>query len=364
MKTRILLCALICLTLYSVAAAAEKAETNAASSNGFPDEREFGRMADGTVVRQFTLHNARGMVVRVITYGAIITEIQAPDRNGQMTNVVLGADSLERYTRGFTAAAVIGRFANRIANARFAIGGVEYHVTPNAGKNHIHGGRKGFASVVWRAQPLPNGDHGVGVRLTYQCADGEEGYPGNLTARVTYSLNDRNELRLDYEATTDKPTPVNLTNHAYFNLAGGGDVMNHELWLAADRYTLADAQLIPTGEIGSVEGSPLDFTKPALIGARIGEIQPRSGLYDHNFVINGGGGSLVLAARVREPRSGRVMEMRTTQPGVQLYTGNGRAFCLETQHYPDSPNRPEFPSTILRPGQVFESTTTFAFSAE
>lgn len=326
------------------------------------EETEFGKTADGAAVKQFTLRNAKGMTVKGITFGAIITEIQVPDRNGATINIVLGADSLDRYTRGFPAAAVLGRVANRISKARFKIDGVEYKVTANSGQNHIHGGRKGFASVVWRAEPLPASDTQAGVRLTYRSADGEEGYPGNLTASVTYSLTDQNELRLDYEATADKPTPVNMSNHAYFNLAGGGDVSGHELWLAADRYTPTDAQLIPTGEIASVKGSALDFTTPALIGARGDQIKPRPNVYDHNFVINGDGKSLVLAARVREPKSGRVMEMRTTQPGVQLYTGNPGTFCLETQHFPDSVNHPEFPSTILRPGETFKSTTSFTFS--
>ena len=328
------------------------------------EEREFGKLDDGTAIKQFTLRNAKGMVVKVITYGAIITEIQAPDRNGKTANVILGSDSFDSYRRGFPAAAVIGRFANRIANAQFSIDGTEYKVTANAGKNHIHGGRKGFAKVVWVAKPLPADNRKAGVQFTYLSADDEEGYPGNLTASVTYTLNDDNELRLDYGATTDKPTTVNLTNHAYFNLGGDGDVLSHELWLDADHYTRSDAQLIPTGEIATVKGTPLDFTKPATIGSRGDQLKPRVNVYDHNYVINGGGKALVLAARVHEPKSGRVMEVRTTQPGVQLYTGNPRAFCLETQHYPDSINRPEFPSTIVRPGQPFKSTTSFTFSTK
>jgi aldose 1-epimerase len=305
------------------------------------------------------------MTAKIITYGAIISDLQAPDRNGAFTNVVLGADSLDGYFgRGAVpGAAVIGRVANRIAGARFTIDGVEYRVSANAGTNHIHGGRKGFASVVWQAQALPVAKDQAGVRLTYLSKDGEEGYPGNLTASVTYTLTDNNELRLDYMATTDKPTLVNLCNHAYFNLAGGGDVLGQELWLNADRYTPADASLIPTGEIAPVKGTPLDFTTPVLIGARVNEIKPRP-IYDHNYVINGGGKSLVLAARDRDPRSGRVMEVRTTEPGVQLYTGRQGTFCLETQHFPDSIHHPNFPTTILRPGERFESTTIFAFSAK
>lgn len=329
------------------------------------EEREFGKLDDGTVVKQFILRNAKGMTVKIITYGAIISDLQAPDRNGAFTNVVLGADSLDGYFgRGAVpSAAVIGRVANRIAGARFTIDGVEYKVTANAGTNHIHGGRKGFANVAWQAQALPVAKEQAAIRLTYLSKDGEEGYPGNLTATVTYTLTDNNELRLDYTATTDKPTLVNLCNHAYFNLAGGGDALGHELWLNADRYTPADASLIPTGEIAPVKGTPLDFTTPALIGARVNEIKPRP-IYDHNYVINGGGKSLVLAARARDPKSGRVMEVRTTEPGVQLYTGRPGTFCLETQHFPDSVNHPNFPSTILRPGEKFESTTIFAFSTK
>ena len=332
------------------------------------EEREFGKTPEGTAVKLFTLRNATGMSAKIMTYGAILTELQAPDRSGVMTNVVLGADNFDQYLKGFPgSAAVIGRFANRIAKARFALDGVEYKLAANNGPNHLHGGPKGFAQVVWQAKPLPVGPREAAVRFTYLSKDGEEGYPGNLTVKVTYTLTDDNALRIDYEATTDKATPVNLTNHAYFNLAGSGDVLDHELWLAADRYTPADDQLIPTGQIAGVKGTPLDFTTPTRIGARINQFKPGLNGYDHNFVLGGDGKSLVLAARAIDPKSGRVMEVRTTQPGVQLYTGNHLkhgGFCLETQHYPDSVNRPDFPSTILRPGQTFKSTTAFAFSAK
>jgi aldose 1-epimerase len=332
------------------------------------EQSEFGRMPDGAEVRQFTLRNAHGMTARVITYGAILTELRVPDRQGVLTNVVLGADSLEDYLGGFGgAAAVIGRFANRIAGARFTLDGVEYPLAANNGPNHLHGGPGGFARVVWKAEALPPGEHESSVRLTYLSKDGEEGYPGNLGVTVVYTLTDDNELRIDYQATTDKATPVNLTNHAYFNLAGSGKIHDHILWLNAGRYTPADEELIPTGEIAPVEGTPLDFTQPTAIGARINELKPRLNGYDHNFVIDGGGDSLVLAARAHDPRTGRVMEVRTTEPGVQLYTGNHlqhAGFCLETQHYPDSVNRPDFPSTILRPDDTFKSTTIFAFSSQ
>jgi aldose 1-epimerase len=330
------------------------------------DEHDFGKMPDGTVIRQFTLRNANGMVVKLMTFGAMINEIQAPDRHGVFTNVVLGTNSFDAYLNNtFTAQAqVIGRVANRIANARFTLDGVEYHLAANAGPNTIHGGRKGFGRQVWQAQIPPPSRHKASVRFTYFSKDGEEGFPGSLTASVTYTLTDRNELRLDYQATTDKATPVNLCCHAYFNLAGSGDVQGQELWLNAGHYTTTDAQLIPTGEIAPVKGTPLDFTKPALIGARADQLKPHAGVYDNNYVINGGGKSLVLAARARDPQSGRVLEVRTTEPGVQLYTGNPHAFALETQHYPDSINHTNFPSTVLRPGKVFKSTTVFSFSAK
>jgi aldose 1-epimerase len=338
-------------------------------SNDRLEEAVFGTMLDGTDVKQFTLRNRSGMTVKIISYGAIVTEIQAPDRDGNMINVVRGADTLEPYLRGFPAAAVIGRVANRIANARFSIDDVEYHVTVNhRGKHHLHGGDRGFAKVVWDAEALPVTGNEAGVRLTYLSVDGEDGYPGNVTATVTYTLSDDNELRLDYTATTDRPTIVNMTNHAYFDLGGQGDLSTHELWLNADRYTSADSELIPTGEFSSVTNTPLDFTTPEFIGARMDQIQePVDGFYDHNLVFNsasGDGRGVVLVARVRELSSGRVMEVRTDQPAMQLYTGNPVGFCLETQNYPDAINHENFPSPIIRPGAPYRSTTIFAFSAE
>ncbi|HOX02432.1 MAG TPA: aldose epimerase family protein [Candidatus Paceibacterota bacterium] len=344
------------------------------------ETREFGRMPDGTSVPLFTLRNARGMIARVTSFGAILTELQVPDRNGQLANVILGADSLAAYLQGHpAAAAVIGRFANRIAGARFVIDGTEYRLAANSGPNHIHGGVKGFAKVLWQAEPLPPAQGSVAVRFTYLSRDGEEGYPGNLTATVTYTLTDDNELRLDYTARTDKPTPVNLTNHVYFNLAGAGDILDHELWLAADRYTPANDQLIPTGQIAPVQNTPLDFTRPTPIGQRIEQLKPRPGGYDHNFVLASHPPAPELFARLRDPKSGRILEASTTEPGVQLYTANhlnmnaGTAgaryprhggVCLETQHYPNSINQPEFPSPIVRPGQLRQSTTVFRFSAQ
>jgi aldose 1-epimerase len=340
----------------------------------------FGKTTDGTEVHLYTLRNSQGANAKIMTYGAIVTELHVTDRKGQYTNVVLGADDFEAYLKGFPAsAAVIGRFANRIGQARFTLDGVEYKLAANNGPNHIHGGRRGFAQRVWVGEALPSRDSEAAIRLTYFSKDGEEGYPGNLRVSVTYTLTDDQELRLDYEATTDKTTVVNLTNHAYFNLAGGGDALDHELWLDADRYTPADDQLIPTGEIASVKGTPLDFTQAMAIGARIERLKPRPGGYDHNYVINRSGNHLALFARASDSKSGRVMEAFTTEPGVQLYTGNhlqqitaaggvafGRhgGFCLETQHFPDSPNKPQFPSVIVRPGQPFKSTTVFKFSAK
>ncbi len=355
-------------------------QTSRAATIDRLERRDFGKLPDGSDVQLFILRNAHGMVAKIMTYGATITELEFPDRTGATTNVVLGAESLEQYLKGFPAAAsVIGRFANRIAGAQFTLDGHDYQLAANSGPNHIHGGRKNFARVVWSAKPLPESPHASAVQLTYLSRDGEEGYPGNVTVHVTYTLTDENELRLDYEATTDKPTPINLTNHAYFNLAGSGDILDHILWLAAARYTPADSQLIPTGDIASVKGTPLDFTTPTAIGARIEQLKPAMNGYDHNFVIDGGGDSLVLAARLKDPKSGRVMELHTTQPGVQIYTGNhlnGRTagvggvkyphhggVALETQHFPDSVHRPDFPSTILRPGQTCHNTTVFTFSA-
>jgi aldose 1-epimerase len=342
-------------------------------------QQAWGKTADGTVVHLFTLTNRHGLVAKVTSFGAILTELRVPDRAGRMADVVLGFDNLEAYLKGHPAfGSTIGRFANRIARARFTVDGLEYPVAANNGAHHIHGGRKGFDKVVWQARPLPPQEGQAAVEFSYLSPDGEEGYPGNLKVTVTYTLTDRDELRIDYGATTDKATPINLTNHSYFNLAGSGDVLAQDLMINADRYTPADSDLIPTGEIASVKGTPLDFTKPEKIGARIEQFKPQPNGYDHNYVINGAPGTLRLAARASDPASGRVMEVSTTEPGVQLYTGNwldGKirgvdgvvyprhgGFCLETQHYPDSPNKPTFPSCILRPGQTFSSTTVFRFS--
>jgi aldose 1-epimerase len=343
-------------------------------------KHEFGKMPDGVPVKLYTLRNSKGVTAKILSYGAIIAAIEVPDRNGAMTNVVLGAKDLASYLKFGGAAAVMGRYANRIANARFTLDGIEYKLAANNGKNHLHGGTRNFSKVIWdgiegmtpkvRAKQLdvtPAVSPHSFVRLTYISKDGEEGYPGNLTVKVTYTLTDEDELCIDYEATTDKATPVNFTNHAYFNLAGGGSALDHELWLAAEEYTPFDAELIPTGEIASVKGTPFDFTTPTRIGARIDQLKPKPGGYDQNYVLKSDGRTPVLFARLTDPKSGRVMEVRTTEPGVQLYSANHlkhNSVCLETQHYPDSPNQPKFPSTILRPGQTFKSTTIFAFSTK
>lgn len=334
----------------------------------------FGTMPDGVRVEQFTLHGSHGASAKVITLGAILADLKVPDRDGRLASVVREITPSEQgFQRGFpNAAAVFGRVANRVANGKFTLEGKDYQVTKNAGAHHIHGGTKNFSKVVWRAS-IPDPKKSA-VRLSYTCADGEEGYPGKVEVSITYTLTPENTLRLDYEATTDQPTPINLTNHAYFNLGGGGDVAHTELTLNADRYTAADADLIPTGKIESVAGSPLDFKRSTALGGRAAQLEKRR--YDHNFVLNKTEGStaIAFAARAHDPRSGRTMEVWTTEPGVQLYTSVFGAkpakdapisfFCLETQHFPDSVNHPNFPSTILRPGQTFHSTTEFRFSAK
>ncbi|MCS7091711.1 MAG: aldose epimerase family protein [Verrucomicrobiota bacterium] len=330
--------------------------------------REHPTVADGRTVREFVLRNANGLEVRGIGWGATLTAVVVPDRTGGRTNVILAPAELQDYWRGFGgAASVIGRVANRIARARFLLDGREYRLTANHGLHHLHGGRRGFGQVWWELA-----DEGVGgdrswVRWAYVSPDGEEGYPGTLRVTVTYALTDGDDLEVVYEGRTDQTTVVNLTQHAYFNLAGGGDVRGHELWLAARFYTPADRHLIPTGEIRSVLGTPLDFTQPKLLGTHLDELEPHLGGYDHNYVHGGDGREARLVARLRHPGSGRGMEVWTTEPGLQLYTGNHlghRGVCLETQHYPDAVNQPHFPSVVLRPGEVYRSRTVFRFRNE
>ncbi len=337
--------------------------------------------AEGKPVQLFTLKNAKGMVAKVTNYGTTLTELHVPDRNGRMGDVVLGFDSLDRYLQGHPFfGCIAGRVANRIAGAKFTLDGKEYALAANNGPNHIHGGRKGFDKHVWEAEAKETSD-GPSVRMWRTSPDGEEGYPGNLAVTVTYTLTPANELRIEFTATTDKPTIVNLANHSYWNLAGhgSGDILGHELEIAADRYTPADAQLIPTGEIKAVAGTPFDFTKPKKIGAEHAKTGlPNTAGYDHNFVVNGKPGDLRPAVRACDPASGRVMELLTSAPGVQLYTANfldsktvgkGGApyrkhggFCLETQHYPDSIHKPDWPSVVLRPGETYRHVMVHRFS--
>jgi len=336
----------------------------------------FGSLPDGTAIELYTLTNAHGLKARLITYGAILVSLEVPDRTGALENITLGCDSIEGYLKPPPYfGAIVGRYGNRIAKGKFSIEGVEYTLATNDGANHLHGGVKGFDKVVWAAEPVKEAD-AAGVRFSYLSPDGEEGYPGNLKAVVTYLLTGADELKIAYEAETDQATPVNLTHHSYFNLAGQGNgtILGHEMMINADQFTPVDAGLIPTGELKDVQGTPMDFTSPQTIGSRIAEVP---GGYDHNYVLRGGE-TPALAAVVYEPTSGRVMEILTTEPGVQFYSGNfldgtivgtgGKAypqyagFCLETQHFPDSPNHPNFPSTILEPGRKLASLTVHRFS--
>jgi aldose 1-epimerase len=329
------------------------------------------------------LRNIHGLEVRVIPYGGIITSIRVPDRSGRFDDIVLGYDTADEYMKNNAPymGAVIGRYANRIANGIFTLDGRTYTLATNNGPNHLHGGKKGFDKVIWRASRFRS-TSGESVTLRYVSPDGEEGYPGRVRAEVTYTLNDRDELSVEFTATTSKPTIVNLTVHPYFNLTGGSrDVLAHELTIDADRFTPVDATSIPTGELASVDGTPFDFLKPVAIGAHSDDDEQlrRARGYDHNFVLNRRKDGLVHAAHVYEPSTGRTLDLSTTEPGLQFYSGNfldgsikGKAnraygrhagFCLEPQHFPDSPNKPQFPSTVLRPGQEYRSRTVFTFSA-
>src|SRR6266446_4714664 len=346
-------------------------------------KESFGKTANQTPIDIYTLTNAPGVEARIMTYGGIVTSLKVPDRSGKLGDVVLGFDNLDSYSNNQSyIGAIIGRYGNRIAKGHFKLNGVEYQLAVNNGENHLHGGTRGFGKVVWEARPLKV-RNGAALQLTYLSKDGEEGYPGNLSVKMIYTLTNANELQIDYSATTDKDTIVNLAHHSYFNLAGqgNGDILNHRLSINAARFTPTDAGSIPTGELRSVRGTPFDFTRPTAIGARVNQDYDQLKLgkgYDHNFVLNGRMGTLRQAARVYESTSGRVMEVWTTEPGMQFYTGNfldgtltgkdGKAyqqrygFCLETQHYPDSPNKRSFPTVVLRKGARYHTTTTFRFS--
>jgi aldose 1-epimerase len=342
---------------------------------------EFGKMPDGATVQSFTITNAGGASVQIISYGAAIVSLKVPDRDGKFDDIVLGFDNMQGYlSRNPFFGAIVGRYGNRIAGAKFTLDGTEYKLTPSDRQNTLHGGRRGFDKVLWTGAKVDD----QMVEFKYLSKDGEEGFPGNLNVSVRYSLNDANEMKIEYTATTDKPTVVNLTNHSYWNLAGAGsgDVLNHELMINADRYTPGDQGLIPTGDIVPVDATPFDFRQPHRIGERIDadNAQLRAGGgYDHNFVLNRTGDGLSIAATVHDPKTGRVLTIQTTEPAIQFYSGNGlgnirgkngvtyprrSAFCLEPQHFPDSPNHPDFPSTTLRPGETFHSTSVYQFSAK
>jgi aldose 1-epimerase len=353
------------------------------AAHGAVEEQPFGTTKEGKKITLYTLTNSHHMEVRAMNYGAIIVSLKVPDRKGRVADIVLGHDTLEGYFDNSPhLGGLVGRYANRIANGSFTLDGVKYSLAKNNGPNTLHGGIKGFDQAVWQGTPLTGK---TGVAFSYLSKDGEEGFPGNLKVKVTYALSEADELVIEYEATTDKPTVLNLSQHSYFNLAGEGtgDILNHEVMLNADRFTPVDSTMIPTGELRSVKGTPLDFTTQTKVGARIDDHYEQLVLgkgYDHNFVIDRKAEGLVLAARAYEPASGRVLEISTDQPGVQFYTGNfldgtvtgkqGHVYkqryglCFETQHFPDSPNHPEFPSAVLRPGQTFHSQTILKFSAK
>lgn len=355
-----------------------KQAPDTAEKNMLTVQREpFGETATGEEVTQYSLRNRQGMKVTLIDLGGIITSVEVPDRDGKLENVTLSLPDCKAYLENAPYfGGACGRFANRIAGGKFSLDGTEYDLFLNNGPNTLHGGKEGFMKKLWTAEPFQD-DKQAGVKLTYVSPDGEEGYPGKLVTTVTYTLTDDNELHMDYKATTDKATVLNLTNHAYWNLAGAGNglVLDHELTLTGSKYLPVDETGIPTGELATVEGTPMDFLKPHKIGERIEQPVNGSGGYDHCYVVDGKIGELRPAARIVEPKSGRVMEISTTEPGIQFYTGNflegnaktgnapkHGAFCLEAQHYPDSPNRPEFPTTRLNPGETYTQTTVHKFS--
>ncbi|MFK7777508.1 MAG: aldose epimerase family protein [Gimesia sp.] len=334
----------------------------------------YGTTADGQEITQFLLSNNNGVSVNIIDFGAIVTALYLPDRTGKSENITLGFDSLEEYEKkGPYFGAICGRYANRIEEGKFSLNGKEYQLAQNNSPSHLHGGEKGFDKKVWAAESFSDKNE-VGVRLNYVSPDGEEGYPGKLTLRVVYTLNNDNEFKIDYTATSDQATPINVTNHCYWNLAGSGNVLDHELVLNCDRYLPVEGHAIPTGELVAVKETPMDFTTSHKIGERIEQVE---GGYDHCWVVNSAEKQPAFCARVKDPQSGRIMEISTTEPGVQFYTGNfldgteasggyekHGGFCLETQHFPNSPNQKEFPNTILNPGKVYEQTTIHKFSVE
>jgi aldose 1-epimerase len=349
------------------------------------EKKSFGTIKDGTPVDLFILTNRNGLETKITNYGAIVVSLTVPDKEGVMADIVLGYDTLEEYLKENPYfGTIVGRYANRISKGKFNLDGENYTLAQNSGENHLHGGIRGFDKVVWDAEEVNNSD-GPGVKLTYLSNDGEEGYPGNLNVIVTYTLADDNGLRIEYSATTDKPTVINLTHHSYFNLSGAGigDILDHILSINADRFTPGTQGLIPTGELRDVTGTPMDFRKPFVIGERIDMQDEQLALgpgYDHNWVLNDWDGSLQMAATLHDPKSNRFMEVFTTEPGIQFYTSNfldgsitgkgGKnykyrsALCLEAQHFPNSPNIPHFPSVVLRPGATYQQTTLYRFSVK
>jgi aldose 1-epimerase len=373
---RRVLSATVVLWLGLAAAAAEPAEGGKATVQ----KSAYGQLSDGRAIDLYTLTNAHRVVCKVITFGGIVTELHVPDKDGKTGDVVLGCPDLKTYEAGHPFfGAITGRVANRIAGAKFTLDGKEYKLEANNGPHSLHGGREAFDKRPWHAEPVDT-RHGAAVRLTRTSPDGEEGFPGNLKVAVTYTLTDNNELRIDYEATTDKATPVNLTNHSYFNLAGhdSGTVLDQVMMIAADKYTPGDETLVPSGKIEPVQGTPFDFTKPTVIGSRFKELKDKPVGYDLNYVLNAQSNLTEQAARATDPKSGRVLEMFTTEPGVQFYTSNfmdgkqkGKggvlypqhgAFCLEAQHFPDAVHHDNFPSIILKPGDTYRQTTIYKFS--
>lgn len=378
-----ILAAVACATLTSCATS-PSVKTETAPVNSKVKKQDFGKTSAGEAVDLYTLENANGVKARIATFGGTIVSLETPDREGKMGDVLHGFDSLDGYLGEHPHfGTLIGRYGNRIGKAQFALDGQTYKLAANNGENHLHGGTKGYGRVVWKARELEGPD--AAIELKYLSKDGEENYPGNLDVTVVYTLTADNALRIHYKATTDKKTVVNLTNHAYFNLSGGGDILGHEVTINASKFTPIDKGLIPTGELKPVKGTPFDFTTSTAIGARIDAKDEQiafGGGYDHNFVLDRevGDGKMFLAAKVLDPKSGRVMEVLTQEPGLQFYTGNflagtlkGKsgtvyakrsAFCMETQHFPDSPNKPAFPSVVLEPGKVYETVTGYRFSSD
>ncbi len=371
----------IALVCASVCAACLVGCATVSPSAGSVSKESFGSLPDGTPVDIYTLRNSGGAEARISNYGGLVVSLKVPDRNGQLGDVVLGYDNLAGYVKVTPYfGALVGRYGNRIANGKFTLDGKQYTLATNNPPNALHGGVKGFDKVVWNARSLATG-FGPALELRYLSKDGEEGYPGNLSVTAVYSLTEDNALKVEFTATTDKKTVLNLTHHSYFNLAGKGDILGHELMMPASRFTPVDSNLIPTGELRPVAGTPFDFRTPTLIGARIGQDDEQLKFgngYDHNWVFDKAPGQLSLMARVYEPTTGRVLEVSSTEPAMQFYSGNfldgtitgkggwvyqfRNGFCMEPQHYPDSPNKPQFPSTELKPGQVYLNTIIYKFS--